>query len=313
MGEIDFSKEIIKILDPDILQMIIKKAVAKGFTVQGFNKNVWSAPKALICAAMEVKKRGKYQSSIFLEAVNEIESNDKIIVLAKRWLVDKDRHEEIEQEIEQINLENTTKTKKDATVEEKNVQEDIKKENDENYEKSIQQLQTKNKKLQNKIQDLRIKLDNKGKETFRLQKEKEKLEKKIEEKVYENHKIKDEIESLNSKIKELRSTVDSYKQENLNYQEIFKRLPKILCFSKKDINKDNFPIYNIDQLHEWSDEYEESIKWGEYKEVWVIETDFSYSEVVKMKRLPCDKIILKRNIKSLIEKVGGFTNGYAKK
>ncbi len=37
MEEIDFSKKIIKILDPDILQMIIKKAVSKGFTVPGFN------------------------------------------------------------------------------------------------------------------------------------------------------------------------------------------------------------------------------------------------------------------------------------
>lgn len=312
MGEIDFSKKIIKILDPDILQMIIKKAVSNGFTVQGFNKNVWSAPEALICAAMEKKKRGKYQSSIFLEAINEIESNDKIIDLAKRWLVDKDRHEEIEQEIEQINLENTTKKKKDVSIEEKNVQEDIKKENDEKCEKNIQQLQTKNKKLQNKIQDLRIKLDNKEKETSRLQKENDKLEKKIEEKTYENDELKEEIESLKGEIKELKSTVHSYKQENLNYQEIFKKVPKVLCFSKKDINQDNFPFYKIIQLQEWLDEYQETIKRDEYKEIWVIETDFSYSEVLKMKRLPCNKIVVKRNIKSLIEKVGGFSNEYAR-
>ena len=69
MGEIDFSRNIIKILDTNILQMIIKKAVTKGFTVQGFTKNVWMAPEALICAALERKKKGKYQSSIFLDAL----------------------------------------------------------------------------------------------------------------------------------------------------------------------------------------------------------------------------------------------------
>ena len=84
------------------------------------------------------------------------------------------------------------------------------------------------------------------------------------------------------------------KQENINYQEIFERAPKVLCFSKKDINKDNFPFYNVEQLYKWSDECEETIKRDKYKEIWIIEKDFSYSEVMKMKRLPCDKIVLKR-------------------
>ena len=170
----------------------------------------------------------------------------------------------------------------------------------------------KNKKLQNTIQDLRIGGEDYQKEILRLQKEKGKLGRQIEEKTCENEKLEEEISSLKENIRKLEDELDQYKQENINYQEIFKRAPKVLCFSKKDINKDIFPFYNIEQLYKWSDAYEETIKGDKYKEIWIIETDFSYSEVMKMKRLPCDKIVLKSNIKSLIEKVGGVSNGYAR-
>ena len=312
MGEIDFSKKIIKILDTNILQMIIKKAVTKGFTVQGFAKNVWMAPEALICAALERKKKGKYQSSIFLEALNETEVDDEIVNLAKNWLRDKDERDEIERKIEQISLKKIEKKEKRIIIEEKNEQENIEKKKNQNYEKDIQQLQIKNKKLQNTIQDLRIGGVDYQKEISRLQKEKGKLERQVEEKIDENKKMEDEISGLKENIRKLEYELDLCKQENINYQEIFERAPKVLCFSKKDINKDNFPFYNVEQLYKWSDECEETIKRDKYKEIWIIETDFSYSEVMKMKRLPCDKIVLKSNIKSLIEKVGGFSNGYAR-
>lgn len=312
MGEIDFSKKIIKILDKNILQMIIKKAVSKGFTVQGFTKNVCMAPKTLICAALERKKKGKYQSSLFLDALNETEIDDEIVNLAKKWLKDKDERDEIERKIEQISIEKTEKKKKEVIIEEKSLQTDIKKEENENYKKEIQQLQAKNKKLQSTIQDLRIGVDNSQKEILRLQKEKGKLEKQIEENECKNSELKDEIGHLKEDIKKLERELALYKQKNLDYQEIFKKAPKVICFSKKDINKDNFPFYNVDQLKQWSDECEETIKKNAYKEIWIIETDFSYSEVVKMKQLPCEKIVLKSNIKTLIEKVGGFSNGYAR-
>ena len=152
MGEIDFSKKIIKILNANILQMIIKKAVTKGFTVQGFAKNVWLAPETLICAALERKRKGKYQSSIFLEALSEIEVDDEVIHLGKKWLQDKDARDEIEEKIQRIEQEKTEKKRKEIIVEENNVHENIKKQKENNYEKDIQQLQIKNKKLQNVVQ-----------------------------------------------------------------------------------------------------------------------------------------------------------------
>ena len=247
-----------------------------------------------------------------LDALNETEIDDEIVNLAKKWLKDKDERDEIERKIEQISIEKTEKKKKEVIIEEKSLQTDIKKEENENYKKEIQQLQAKNKKLQSTIQDLRIGVDNSQKEILRLQKEKGKLEKQIEENECKNSELKDEIGHLKEDIKKLERELDLYKQKNLDYQEIFKKAPKVICFSKKDINKDNFPFYNVDQLKQWSDECEETIKKNAYKEIWIIETDFSYSEVVKMKQLPCEKIVLKSNIKTLIEKVGGFSNGYAR-
>lgn len=312
MGEIDFSKKIIKILDANVMHMIMKKAMTKGFTVQGFTKNVWLAPKLSICAALGQKKRGKYQSSIFLEALNETEIDDVIVSLSKKWLQDKDARDEIEKRIEQIQLEKTKEKKIENIIESSNSQENLIKERDDDYEDQIQQLKIKNKKLQNTIQDLKIGIENSQKEIVKFQKENMRLEKQIAKKIYEQNKLENEISNLQGNIRHLEGMIHLYEQEKENYQEIFKRAPKVLCFSKRDINQEKFPFYKIKQLHKWLDEYIDTIKWNEYKEIWVIETDFNYSEVIKMKRLPCKKIVLTYNVKSLIEKVGGFDNEYAK-
>ena len=62
----------------------------------------------------------------------------------------------------------------------------------------------------------------------------------------------------------------------------------------------------MSQLSVWKDEYEQNIDGSKSREIWIIEADFNYPEVIRMKNLPCKKIILSRNVKSLIEKVGGI-------
>ena len=70
MEELEFAKELIKIIDTTILQRTLKKAATKGFSVQGFNKNVWTAPITLIIGALDKKRRGgNYQYRIFLESL----------------------------------------------------------------------------------------------------------------------------------------------------------------------------------------------------------------------------------------------------
>lgn len=75
MGELEFAKRVLKLLDASTLQVVIKRAAMNGFTVQGFNKNIWLAPKTIIGASLGKKKNGKFQSSIFLEAVSGLDEN----------------------------------------------------------------------------------------------------------------------------------------------------------------------------------------------------------------------------------------------
>ena len=124
MGEIDFTKKLVKILDANVLQMIIKKATTKGFTVQGFTKNVWLAPEILICAALEKRKKGKYQSSIFLEALSEIEIDDEIVNLAKRWIQDKSVRDEIELKVDQKESDIRDRKRKENNTKEDNIEEE---------------------------------------------------------------------------------------------------------------------------------------------------------------------------------------------
>ena len=67
----------------------------------------------------------------------ETEIDDEIVNLAKKWLKDKDERDEIERKIEQISIEKTEKKKKEVIIEEKSLQTDIKKEENENYKKEM--------------------------------------------------------------------------------------------------------------------------------------------------------------------------------
>lgn len=255
MGELEFAKKILKILDTNILQMTIKKAVTQGFAVQGFTKNVWLAPETMIIAALEKKKRGKYQSSIFLEALSGLSKENEAVVLAKKWMQNGEARVEAENEIQQIQTCKIEQKRKILNTEIKEKQDDSAKENDENDEKIEQQQQLRIKKLQSTIQDLRIGTENQQKKVIRLQKENAKLEKRIEEKEELNVKLSNQIEDLKEEIKQLEKKFNMSKQENLNYQEIFKKVPRVICFSKKTIDKKIFPFHNIEQLYEWKDEY----------------------------------------------------------
>ena len=156
------------------------------------------------------------------------------------------------------------------------------------------------------MQALRIEAENQNKEIIHLQKENAKLEERLEEKEELNVKLNTQVEILKEEIKQLEKKFSISERENLNYQEIFKKVPRVICLSKKAIDQKIFPFHKVEQLFEWKDEYEKNINWNDYREIWVVETDFNYPEVLKIKKLPCKKIVLSHNVKSLIEKVGGI-------
>lgn len=304
MDIIEFSKKILQILDVNLLQVTIKKATAKGFVVQGFTKNVWMAPESILCAALEKRKKGKYQGEVFLETLCELDIDNEVICLAREWMQNQETREKVENEVDKIILMKKEKQKINKIENQSKFEEEIE-ENIGCNEQNTQQLQKKVKKYQGIIQDYRIGLDNKQKEIVHLQREIKRLEKKLEDKEKENNDLVEKYLAINGYIKNLEEQLNEKNSENLMYQEMVKRLPRVICFSKKSIDNSLFPLYRIEQYHEWIEENKKNIKWDEYQEIWVVETDFNYPEVMAIKNMPHKKLVLSCNIKSLIEKVGG--------
>ena len=305
-GELEFAKRVLKLLDASTLQVVIKRAAMNGFTVQGFNKNIWLAPKTIIGASLGKKKNGKFQSSIFLEAVSGLDENNQIITLVKEWVQNEDERERVEGAIKKIELDVPALPEVKEEVKEETIIQfsDVEKKKEDNEKSKQKQLRIN--KLENTIQNLRSIMEKDKKEIAHLRKENLKVKKQLEENQEKYNELKNKLESTKVECKKLMDECNKNEQIILQYVEVFKRAPKVLCFSKKQINKDNFPFYDVSQLSVWKDEYEQNIDWSKYREIWIIEADFNYPEVIRMKNLPCKKIILSRNVKSLIEKVGGI-------
>ncbi|MBD5448923.1 MAG: hypothetical protein HDR28_01945 [Lachnospiraceae bacterium] len=309
MEELEFSRELVKILDKRILQMTLKKAVTQGFTVQGFNKNVWMAPVAIVNAAFEKRKRGgKYQYKIFLECLAGLEEDNVGINLAKKWLKNGEERAEAEKKL----LELMSYKRKEKNIKIDEVKEAVSNgtsekngKKSENVDVIIQQ-QERIRKLQNTVQEFRISTDNYKKEIEHLQKKSNKLERRYEEERKRNNELLEEIEKLEKQIGVYQQHLAQKEEKIIYYKEIFEKAPKIICFSKKKIDNQIFPFQKIEQKDEWRNEFAAEIDWQTYQEVWIVESDFSYPEVMDIRKMADGKVVCARNLKSLITKVGGI-------
>lgn len=310
MEELEFAKELIKIIDTTILQRTLKKAATKGFSVQGFNKNVWTAPITLIIGALDKKKRGgNYQYRIFLESLASLEIDDIGVRLAKKWLDEKEKREEVKNELLEIITKQQENTKIEQ-VEKKEIPivDDSKQEKacNQQNEMIIREQKDKIKKLQKSIQDFRIEIDNLKKEKEHVVKEKKKLEKINEDQKQEIDILKRKVEQVELQFTNCCAEVKQKEEELEEYKNILAQAPRVLLFSKRKINYNTFPFYNIQQIVDWKDDYIYNQELKEYNEIWIIESDYTYPEVQKIKKMTRGKIVLAHNLKSLIEKVGGI-------
>lgn len=60
MTSLEFTKNIVLQLSEDDRTQVVRKAVQKGFTVNGFSKKPHSAPALAIVNCLGLKKQGKY-------------------------------------------------------------------------------------------------------------------------------------------------------------------------------------------------------------------------------------------------------------
>lgn len=303
MDELEFTIELVKVLDKHILEKTLKRAGTRGFTVQGFNKNVWLAPAAIVIASLEREKWGgkKNKCMVFLEALIGLDEDNEGIYLARKWL--KEDEDRVEAERELFELKAYKQAQRDMKEDERkagifkeNAQEER---NEKNTVELMQKQQERIRKLQNDKQEFRISKDNYKKEIEHLKKENRKLEKQCEE---EHKKVEGLEEQIRRYIQQL-----AQKEEEINYyKKVFEKLPLILCFSKRKIEKGMFPLQKIEQISVWRNELVDEIEWKKFKEVWIIESDFSFPEVMEIRKMANGNVTCVRNMKSLIEKVGGI-------
>lgn len=305
MEELEFSRELVKILDKSILQKVLKRAGSQGFTVQGFDKNVWKAPAMKVNSSLGKRKRGgKYQYQILLESLASLEEDSAEIELARKWLMNGEKRVEAEKKLVEVRDSKQVKEIAESNEIKEVISSVIDEKNNENID-VISQHKKRIEKLKKTLQEHRALADRYKKEIGDLQKEKTKLEKRFKEEQEKNEKL---IEDIN----EFEKRIDGYqkqlyqKDEDINYyKKKFEKLPHVICFCAKKIDIEMFPLYNIEQVREWRNEFVDEIEWKGYQKIWIVESDFNYSEVVEIKKMAKGKVVAARNLKSLMEKVGG--------
>ena len=305
MEELEFSRELVKILDKPTLQKALKRAGSKGFTVQGFDKNVWKAPTMKVNSSLDKRKRGgKYQYQILLECLASLEEDSTEIELARKWLNNVEEREEAEKKL--IEIRDSKKDKE--SIETNETKEVISGGVDEKNNKNVDVISQQKKridKLKRALQENRVLADNYKRELDNLQKEKTKLEKRYKEEQEKNEKLIEDIKELEKEIDGYQRQL-SQKDEDIDYyKRKFEKLPHVICFCAKKIDVEMFPQYYIQQVREWKNEFVDEIEWKKYQKIWIVESDFSYSEVTNIKKMANGKVVLARNLKSLMEKVGG--------
>lgn len=310
MEELEFSQRIVKVLDKKTLQDTLKKAGTQGFTVPGFAKNTCQAPISILAAAMTKRKRGKgFQSGIFLKCLSELDGDITESRLAQKWLEGGVSRDEAESELKDIETFISEKRKQNENNESApdiiQIENVIKEDDTEENVEIIKKQQERIKRLQDKIQSYKISNDNYKKEIEQLKRENNKLEIKNVEEIRNKMVLEDTVKNLKVKIYEQQHQLAEMGKEMEEYKNIHENAPRILCFSKKEINKDIFPFYNIEWISEWNKDYVKAIDWMKYHEIWIAESDFSYSEVKYIKSMAKGKVITARNKNMLISKVGG--------
>lgn len=306
MKEVEIAKELLKRLSKEDLQKTIKKAATKGFEVDGFSREIGKAPLSVIMSSLERKKRrGPYQYQIFLSSLASMDLEIKEVEYARRWLDEKEDKEALGKEImkqpePKVEMKDE-KEKADETVKEKSS-----KEKDSEKKEKIN-------KLQNKINELRLKLEETEKERDKFEKEKKRAEREKENKEEELENVKKEVEIKEEEIDALRKELKMKEEENRKYKAMLDRLPKVILFSKKEVDLSLFSYYYVIQYKNWEDEIEELEELNKYRKLWIIESDYSYSEIQKLKKFGSEKkmeVIIKQNLTKLMDKLGVV--GYGK-
>lgn len=288
MDTLEFSQRLIRVLDDNVLQEILKKAATQGFSVQGF-KNPWRAPKPAIIKDMKRKKRGgEYYYIIILETIAKLDSLNEVATMAKQWLQNDNGdilYKKIEDELKRIEEKKNNvfiEEKKPSSLEPMIVEDNLLNENKE-MQKKNGELKEKNKKLQLIIQGNKIEISNLKKDVTQLKKINEKLEKDFEKKQSECEQYQSDSINYNKQIKEKDEQIELLLKKIDELKRYKECAPKILCFIKTNTDEMDLGVYDITYAKEWNDVQRASIVSQVYDEIWIVHKGFSFNDITEIK------------------------------
>lgn len=313
VNTLEFSQRLIKVLDENELQEVLKKAVAQGFSVQGF-KNPWKAPKPTVIKGMEKKKKGgKYYYEIILDAIANISeqrgSQSEAGAMAKQWLkIDNDEpeYEKIKEDL--LKLEETAKVlemNKSKSVSQSVVEKkDLIGENDKLCKKN-EELQQRNKKLQLTLQGNKIEISNLKNDATQFKKMYERVLNNFEKKQKECDKYQNDYEDAIKQIKEKNEYILLLLTKIEELKKYKECAPKILCFIKMSTSDIDLRGYDITYARDWGEIQKASLMSQEYDEVWIIYKGFSFSDIKEIKSSASCLVKEFLSVERLKNKIGG--------
>lgn len=291
MDTLEFSERLVKVLDEDELQEVLKKAVSRGFSVQGF-KNPWKAPKPVVIKEMKQKKRGgEYYYMIILHAIADVTTlkNSQIVIqsMAKQWLqnnINKTSNKNVETDLIKLEEKIAVSTEEKKEVVSQSIASKVSlSEENEKLQKTNEEYKKKSKKLKTTIQGNKIEISNLKNEIIQLIKINKKIQGEYEKKKNEFEKSQSDYAAISQQIKEKDKYITELleKIEGLNrYKEC---APKILCFIKTNKEQIDFSGYNITFARGWKDAQKMSLENQQYDEIWIIHKGFSYYDIKEIK------------------------------
>ena len=288
MNEIEFAQVIAKNLQRETRETVLRSMRLKGFSIDGF-RNLEKVPiGVLVNTLRKTTKKGEQCSSLFLKEVKECNLKDPVIEIVNLWSGTNEERKIAESNLMDLKMAASSNEMEVETQDgrKKFEQGQVQLENS-LYDAKLNEQKNKNKQLQNRIQGLKIEIENVKKEN----------QKQVQ--IIKN--LQQELLETKAELQKVNGIGNEYKEKADFYEHILKRAPKILCFSKAKINKEDILLYNMTVCK--NIELAKQLDWKSYNKIWISENDFSLEQIQEIKEKATQKVNTARNIKSIIERL----------
>lgn len=299
MDEIEFAQDVAKTLQKKTRETILRSMRLKGLFIDGF-RNLEKVPIGVFINVLrKTKIKGKQCSTIFLKEVRGCNEDDPVIEVVRLWYGSEEDKVQAENKLQDLKM-NTTSAKISNEMQDKSRELDQKLFQLENglCDTKLEEQRNKNKQLQSKIQSLKIQLENAQKEIEIGNRENNHLNEENQRQKIAIKYLQQEISEIKEELQQVNETVGEYKKNIEFYQHIFKRAPRILCFTKSKVNEEDILLYNMTVCRNIESAME--LDWNLFKKIWISENDFSLEQIQKIKEKATQKVNTARNIKSII-------------